>query len=114
MKRFGRIMYVITAVLVVTSVCLHFYNCKLRRDIETAKLQNAELAIANEKLNSGSGLKWGDICDCAFDGQKIVTDDGPGYCLDGVAFTEESYKSIKANPKFEYTICTDPRKINAK
>lgn len=110
MKRFGRIMWVITAVLVVISVCLHFYNRKLRRDIETAKLQNAELAIANEKLRNGSGLRLGDPCDCAFDGQKIVTDDGPGYCLNGVALMEESYKSIKANPNFKYTICQDPRK----
>ncbi|MFA6099410.1 MAG: hypothetical protein WC750_00850 [Patescibacteria group bacterium] len=51
------------------------------------------------------GLKLGDTCDCALDGQKIRTDDGPGYCLDGVAFTEEAYKSIKANPNYKYTVC---------
>jgi hypothetical protein len=63
-----------------------------------------------ESQPKGSGLMMGARCDCSVGGQKIMTDLGLGYCLDGIAVTEHAYEKFSQDPKFEYTVCPDPRK----
>lgn len=79
-----------------------------------ASLPSASVAMTSTLRKGNSGRELGGGCDCVFEGQKIVTDDGPGYCFDGVAVKEEAYKKFSVDPKFEYTFCNDPRKSNKK
>ncbi|MHB8830866.1 MAG: hypothetical protein ACYC44_02025 [Patescibacteria group bacterium] len=83
----------------------------------TAPLSSASVAMTSTgSMRTGrtSGLVLGGRCDCAFEGQKIMTDDGPGFCFDGVVVKEEAYKKLSVDPKFGYTLCPDPRKPNSK
>jgi hypothetical protein len=79
----------------------------------TTPLPSASVAMTSTgsmRTGHNSGLVLGGRCSCALEGQKIMTDDGPGYCLDGMAVKEEAYKKFSPDPKFEYTFCPDPRK----
>ncbi len=79
-----------------------------------APLPSTSVAMTSTSRKGNSGLVLGGRCDCAFEGQKIMTEDGPGYCVDGMAIKEEAYKKLSVDPKFEYTVCNDPRKPNSK
>ncbi|MDD5726317.1 MAG: hypothetical protein PHC53_02795 [Patescibacteria group bacterium] len=78
----------------------------------TAPLSSVSVVMTSTggmRTGRTSGLVLGGRCDCAFEGQKIMTDDGPGFCFDGVAVKEEAYKKLSVDPKFKYTKCDDPR-----
>ena len=68
--------------------------------------------VNSEPQPKPSGLMMGARCDCSVGGQKIMTDQGPGYCLDGVAVEERVFRTFSRDPKFKYTLCPDPRKVD--
>ncbi|MDD5438253.1 MAG: hypothetical protein PHC70_03860 [Patescibacteria group bacterium] len=85
------------------TTCSAWMPCKCHIDSKNREVQP-----------KGSSLMMGDRCDCRLNGRPIVTNDGPGYCIDGVAVDERSYEKLSKDPKFVYTKCPDPRKDGGK